>query len=152
MSVSIVFRVNLSSLGKIIKFIPIISPITISFVEQGQQKNERFPGSINSQKQSKPILTPLHIWLLLYKKDDRIMVNRDVRLVLFSGINFTGSRIVFRRGGVAVSGSGSVPVGSGARQLPASQCGQCKENEISGGQRTGTRPRGVVTIRQQSDR
>ena len=30
------------------------------------------------------------------------MVNRDVRLVLWSDANFSGRRIVFRRGGVAI--------------------------------------------------
>jgi hypothetical protein len=35
------------------------------------------------------------------------MANRDVRLALFSGFNFTGRRIVFRRGGVAVRDLGA---------------------------------------------
>ncbi|BFH66871.1 MAG: hypothetical protein E6230_02490 [Paenibacillus dendritiformis] len=35
------------------------------------------------------------------------MANRDVRLALFSGVNFTGRRIVFRRGGVAVRDLGA---------------------------------------------
>ncbi|MDG0872173.1 hypothetical protein L5D93_06520 [Paenibacillus thiaminolyticus] len=35
------------------------------------------------------------------------MANRDVRLAIFSGINFTGRRIVFRRGGVAVRDLGA---------------------------------------------
>lgn len=35
------------------------------------------------------------------------MANRDIRLVLWSGINFTGRRIVFRRGGVAVRDLGA---------------------------------------------
>jgi len=30
------------------------------------------------------------------------LANRDLRLALWSGINFTGRRILFRRGGVAV--------------------------------------------------
>ncbi|MBG9793716.1 hypothetical protein ABD76_14920 [Paenibacillus dendritiformis] len=35
------------------------------------------------------------------------MANRDVRLAIFSGTNFTGRRIVFRRGGVAVRDLGA---------------------------------------------
>ncbi|MFD3269913.1 hypothetical protein ACE3MS_07190 [Paenibacillus dendritiformis] len=35
------------------------------------------------------------------------MTNRNVRLAIFSGINFTGRRIVFRRGGVAVRDLGA---------------------------------------------
>ncbi|SET94150.1 hypothetical protein SAMN03159358_2785 [Paenibacillus sp. NFR01] len=35
------------------------------------------------------------------------MANRDVRLVLWSGINFSGRRILFRRGGVAVRDLGA---------------------------------------------
>lgn len=35
------------------------------------------------------------------------MANRDVRLSLWSGINFTGRRIQFRRGGVAVRDLGA---------------------------------------------
>lgn len=35
------------------------------------------------------------------------MANRDVRLAIFSGVNFTGRRIVFRRGGVAVRDLGA---------------------------------------------
>ncbi|GIO66177.1 hypothetical protein [Paenibacillus cookii] len=35
------------------------------------------------------------------------MANRDVRLALWSGINFSGRRIVFRRGGVAVRDLGA---------------------------------------------
>ena len=35
------------------------------------------------------------------------MANRDVRLALWSGINFTGRRIQFRRGGVAVRDLGA---------------------------------------------
>ncbi len=31
-----------------------------------------------------------------------MLINRNVRLSLFSGLNFTGRRIIFRRGGVAV--------------------------------------------------
>ncbi|QWU13847.1 hypothetical protein SAMN04487895_10189 [Paenibacillus sophorae] len=35
------------------------------------------------------------------------MANRDVRLALWSGTNFTGRRILFRRGGVAVRDLGA---------------------------------------------
>lgn len=35
------------------------------------------------------------------------MANRDVRLALWSGINFTGRRILFRRGGVAIRDLGA---------------------------------------------
>ncbi|UYO07033.1 hypothetical protein [Paenibacillus sp. PSB04] len=35
------------------------------------------------------------------------MANSDVRLALWSGINFTGRRILFRRGGVAVRDLGA---------------------------------------------
>lgn len=35
------------------------------------------------------------------------MANRDIRLALWSGINFTGRRILFRRGGVAVRDLGA---------------------------------------------
>ncbi|WP_339323827.1 hypothetical protein [Paenibacillus sp. FSL W8-0194] len=35
------------------------------------------------------------------------MANRDVRLALWSGINFSGRRIVLRRGGVAVRDLGA---------------------------------------------
>lgn len=35
------------------------------------------------------------------------MANRDVRLTLWSGINFTDRRILFRRGGVAVRDLGA---------------------------------------------
>ncbi|EPY06229.1 hypothetical protein PAALTS15_15976 [Paenibacillus alvei TS-15] len=35
------------------------------------------------------------------------MANRDLRLALWSGINFTGRRILFRRGGVAVRDLGA---------------------------------------------
>ncbi|WP_217594523.1 hypothetical protein [Cohnella sp. GbtcB17] len=35
------------------------------------------------------------------------MANRNVRLALWSGTNFTGRRIVFRRGGVAVRDLGA---------------------------------------------
>lgn len=35
------------------------------------------------------------------------MANRDIRLTLWSGNNFTGRRIVFRRGGVAVRDLGA---------------------------------------------
>ncbi|AJS57307.1 hypothetical protein [Paenibacillus sp. IHBB 10380] len=35
------------------------------------------------------------------------MADRDLRLSLFSGLNFTGRRIIFRRGGVAVRDLGA---------------------------------------------
>ncbi|WP_325175919.1 hypothetical protein [Paenibacillus profundus] len=35
------------------------------------------------------------------------MANSDIRLALWSGINFTGRRILFRRGGVAVRDLGA---------------------------------------------
>ncbi|MCU6339617.1 hypothetical protein KW823_24185, partial [Enterobacter quasiroggenkampii] len=35
------------------------------------------------------------------------MANKDLRLALWSGINFTGRRILFRRGGVAVRDLGA---------------------------------------------
>lgn len=35
------------------------------------------------------------------------MANSDVRLALWSGINFTGRRILFRRGGIAVRDLGA---------------------------------------------
>ncbi|CAI6044154.1 hypothetical protein [Cohnella sp. JJ-181] len=35
------------------------------------------------------------------------MANRDIRLTLWSGTNFTGRRIIFRRGGVAVRDLGA---------------------------------------------
>ncbi|MDG0808643.1 hypothetical protein [Cohnella rhizosphaerae] len=35
------------------------------------------------------------------------MANRNIRLALWSGINFTGRRILFRRGGVAVRDLGA---------------------------------------------
>jgi hypothetical protein len=36
-----------------------------------------------------------------------LLTNRDIRLSLFSGLNFTGRRINFRRGGVAVRDLGA---------------------------------------------
>ncbi|HEY2491898.1 MAG TPA: hypothetical protein VGI33_03085 [Paenibacillus sp.] len=35
------------------------------------------------------------------------MANSDLRLSLFSGLNFTGRRIIFRRGGIAVRDLGA---------------------------------------------
>ncbi|MFC3798654.1 hypothetical protein [Cohnella sp. GCM10012308] len=35
------------------------------------------------------------------------MANRNIRLALWSGINFTGRRLVFRRGGIAVRDLGA---------------------------------------------
>jgi hypothetical protein len=35
------------------------------------------------------------------------MANRDIRLALWSGINFSGRRILFRRGGIAIRDLGA---------------------------------------------
>jgi hypothetical protein len=48
-----------------------------------------------------------HTLLSSHKREVILLANSDVRLALFSGINFTGRRIIFRRGGVAVRDLGA---------------------------------------------